>query len=131
MGICVHSYLNMGIAVGSKLFALEDPLDYLPRKPIQEFGKRRVIYGQGQLCDRLFVVVLGRVKITTTAPDGFETIARIATVEDFFGESVLVGNQLPPESAIALDHVMVMSWTRTEIEDYIDRDPHLGVALSQ
>ena len=131
MGICVHRYSNMGIAVASKLFALEDPLDYLPRKPIQEFGKRRVIYGQGQLCDRLFVVVLGRVKIITTAPDGFETLARIATVEDFFGESVLVGNQLPPESAIALDHVMVMSWTRAEIEDYIDRDPHLGLALSQ
>src|SRR6266567_4501238 len=113
------------------LSLLEDPLNYLPRRPIQEFARRRVIYSHEQPCNSLYVVIMGRVKITTTAPDGFETIARIASAEGFFGEAVLVGNQLRLESAIALDHVMVMSWTRNEIETQIDRDPHLGIALSQ
>jgi hypothetical protein len=43
-------------------FTCEDPLTYLPRKPVQEFAKRRVIYDPQQPSDHLYVVILGRVK---------------------------------------------------------------------
>jgi CRP-like cAMP-binding protein len=35
------------------------------------------------------------------------------------------------ESAFALDTVSVMSWTRDEIEQQIEREPRLGIALAQ
>ena len=85
----------------------EDPLTYLPRKPVQEFRKDRVIYSLLQPCDRLYLVVLGRVKVSTRAEDGYETTARIVCAEGLFGEAVLAGGN-PRESAIALDTTSVM-----------------------
>jgi CRP-like cAMP-binding protein len=108
---------------------LTDPLMYLPRKPITEIGKGRVIYSPENSSDRLYLVVLGRVTVTTTA-EGYETIARILCTEDLFGEAVLVGGH-PAETAVVLDTAMLMSWTQDEIEAQIERQPKLGVALAQ
>jgi CRP/FNR family transcriptional regulator, cyclic AMP receptor protein len=108
---------------------LTDPLIYLPRKLIREIGKRRVIYSPENPTDRLFLVVRGRVKVTTAA-EGYETIARILFTEDFFGEAVLVGGH-SSETAVVLDTAMLMSWTRDEIEAQIERQPRLGVALAR
>jgi CRP-like cAMP-binding protein len=109
----------------------DDPLTYLPRKPVQEYAKRRVIYDPHQTSDSLYVVILGRVKITNIAEDGGQTIVRIASSEGLFGESALIGQGRRSECAIALDNVTLMSWTTAEIERQIDREPHLGLALSQ
>ncbi|SPF48519.1 Transcriptional regulator, Crp/Fnr family [Candidatus Sulfopaludibacter sp. SbA4] len=117
--------------MGRELLSLEDPLTYLPRKPVQEFAKRRVIYSPEQPSYSLYVVILGRVKVTNTADDGVETIGRIVCSEGLFGESALVGTSARSESAVAIDNVSVMSWTRQEIEQQIEREPHLGIALSQ
>src|SRR5436305_3068866 len=109
----------------------EDPFSYLPRKPIQEFAKRRVIYDPQQPSDHLYVVILGRVKITNRGDDGSQLVARIVSAEGLFGESALVGGQRRTEAAVALDNVTVMSWTINEIEAQIEREPRLGLALSQ
>lgn len=108
----------------------EDPLTYLSRKPVQEFAKGRVIYSPDRPVDRLYLLVLGRVKVNTTADDGNETIGRLVSPEGLFGEAVLIGGR-PTESAIALDAATIMFWTREEIEQQIEREPRLGLALSQ
>jgi CRP/FNR family transcriptional regulator, cyclic AMP receptor protein len=112
-------------------FSHEDPLTYLPRKPIQEFEKRRVIYDQQQPCDHLYVVIKGRVKITKTSEDGGQMVARIVSAEGLFGESALIGGLRRTERAVALDNVAVMSWSANEIEQQLERGPRLGLALSQ
>jgi CRP/FNR family transcriptional regulator, cyclic AMP receptor protein len=109
----------------------EDPLTYLPRKPVQEFARSRVIYDPQRPNDSLYVVILGRVKITSTADDGCQTISRIVCAEGLFGESALVGREARNEAAVALDNATVMAWTATEIEQQIEREPRLGVALAQ
>ncbi len=116
--------------LGDAVLPYEDPLTYLPRKPIQEFGKGRVIYSSEKPSDRLYLVVLGRVKITTTSGDGCETIGRIVCPEGLFGEAALVGGRTS-ESAVALDTATLMAWTRNDIEQQIEREPQLGIALSQ
>jgi CRP-like cAMP-binding protein len=103
----------------------DDPLTYLPRKPVQEFAKRRVIYDAHQPSDSLYVVILGRVKLTNISADGGQTIARIVSSEGLFGESALVGHQRS-ETAVALDNVTLMSWTAADVERQIDREPRLG-----
>jgi len=117
--------------MGKELFSLEDPLTYLPRKAVQEFPKRRVIYSREQPSESLYVVILGRVKITSVADEGFETIGRIISTEGLFGEAALVGNAGRSESAVALDNVTLMAWTRQDIESQIEREPRLGIALAQ
>jgi hypothetical protein len=102
---------------------LTDPLMCLPRKPIWEIGKGRVIYGPENPTDRLFLVVRGRVKVTTAA-EGCETLARLLFTDDFFGEVVLVGGH-SSETAVVLDTAMLMPWTRDEIEAHIGSEPRL------
>jgi CRP/FNR family cyclic AMP-dependent transcriptional regulator len=109
----------------------EDPLTYLPRKPVQEFAKGRTIYDPQQPNDHLYVVILGRVKISNTADDGCQTVSRIVCVEGLFGESCLVGAASRSETAVALDNATLMAWSRMDIENQIEREPRLGIALSQ
>jgi CRP-like cAMP-binding protein len=109
----------------------EDPLTYLPRKPVQEYAKGRVIYDGQHPPSDLYVVILGRVKISNVAEDGGQTIGRIVRAEGLFGESCLVGPLNRNESASALDNVTLMSWSRAEIEQQVEREPRLGIALSQ
>src|SRR5262249_8512670 len=62
---------------------------------------------------------------------GCETIGRIVSAEGLFGESALIGTSNRSESAVSLDNVTAMSWTRSEVEAQIEREPRLGIALSQ
>jgi len=112
-------------------FTAEDPLTYLPRKPVQEFAKRRVIYDPQQPSDHLYVVILGRVKITNLSDDGSQMVARVVAAEGLFGESALIGGQRRSEAAVAVDNVTLMSWTIAEIEAQVEREPRLGLALTQ
>jgi CRP/FNR family transcriptional regulator len=109
----------------------EDALNYLPRRPLQEFDRSRTIYDAGQSDGRLYVAVAGRVKLSCPANNGSQTVNWILRAEELFGESALVSDVRPPEVAVALDRTTVMSWTREEIEAQIEREPHLGIALLQ
>lgn len=109
----------------------EDPLTYLPRKAVQEFAKSRIIYDAQNPARDLYVVILGRVKISTTADDGGQTVGRIVRTEGLFGESSLIGPLQRSQTAMALDNATLMSWSRDEIEQQIEREPRLGIALSQ
>jgi len=90
-----------------------------------------VIYSPANPAICLYLVILGRVKVSTAERDGNETVARIVCKEGLFGESALIGASEGTETAVALDNVTLMGWTRNEIETQIERDPRLGVALSQ
>jgi CRP-like cAMP-binding protein len=114
-----------------KALSHEDPLTYLSRKPVQEFAKGRVIYDQQHPTGHLYLVILGRVKVSNMAEDGCQTIGRIVRAEGLFGEASLVGLPARAESATALDNVTLMSWSRAEIEQQIEREPRLGIALAQ
>jgi CRP/FNR family transcriptional regulator, cyclic AMP receptor protein len=117
--------MNHGQAIAT---ADEDPLTYLPRKPVQEFARRRLIYGPQQPSGHLYLAVRGRVRVARQAEDDRQAIAAIVAPEQLFGEAALVGGPCA-ETASALDDVTLMSWSRVEIELYIDREPRLGLAL--
>jgi CRP/FNR family transcriptional regulator, cyclic AMP receptor protein len=117
--------------VTSRQVTFEDPLMYLPHRPIEEYAKDRVIYDAKRPSIGLYVLILGRVKVSSTANDGWETVGRFVRAEGIFGESCLVGTLNGNETATALDKVALMSWSRTEIEQQVEREPRLGMALSQ
>lgn len=116
---------------GVSAAAVEDPLTYLPRKPVQEFSRRQVIYDAQAPTGCLYLVILGRVIVRLNSDDGYQTIARIVCSEGIFGESALIGPSGREESAVAVDDVTVMSWSREEIEAQIEREARLGLALAQ
>jgi CRP/FNR family transcriptional regulator, cyclic AMP receptor protein len=101
---------------------MEDALMYLPRKGVTDHRKGQVIFDEHQPSKGLHLVVQGRVKVTIPLDDG---------TDDFFGESSLLGASQYSERALALDNVTLMSWTAAEIEEQVERQPRLGIALLQ
>jgi CRP-like cAMP-binding protein len=63
--------------------------------------------------------------------NGAQTVVDIFNIDDFFGESSLLGQASYPERAVALDSVILMSWTAAEIEEQVEKQPRLGLALLQ
>jgi len=110
---------------------MEDALMYLPRKGVTEFRKGQVIFDENQPSTGLHLVVQGRVKVTMPLENGMQTLVDIFTTDDFFGESSLLGQGPNVERATALDSVALMSWSGQEIEDQVERQPRLGIALIQ
>ena len=105
-----------------------DALSYLPRRSPVEYAKGDTIY-----CGRseaLYLVGCGRVKVSIISDNGAEAIVRIVPSKKFFGESAIIGVQTP-ERAVALDKVQLMPWSRSEIEQQIEKEPHLGLALME
>jgi CRP-like cAMP-binding protein len=110
---------------------LEDALMYLPRKGVTDFRRGQTIFDEHQPSRGLHLVVQGRVKVTIPLDDGTQTVVDIFTTDDFFGEGSLLGSSQYPERAVALDNVTLMSWNGSEIEEQIERQPRLGLALLQ
>jgi len=110
---------------------MEDALMYLPRKGVTDYRKGQIIFDERQPSMNLHLVVQGRVKVAIPIDDGSETVVDIFAADDFFGESSLLGAALHSERAVALDTVSLMSWTHTEIEEQVERQPRLGIALLQ
>jgi CRP-like cAMP-binding protein len=110
---------------------MEDALMYLPRKGVSEYSKGETIFDENNPSRSLHLVVQGRVKFATPLDNGSQTVVDIFTTDDFFGESSLLGAARRIERASALDKVTLMSWDSTEIEEQVQRQPRLGIALMQ
>jgi len=110
---------------------VEDALMYLPRKGVTDYRRGQIIYMENQPSRELHLVVRGRVKVAIPLEDGAQTLVDIFTTDDFFGETALLGGARHAERAIALDNAALMSWTISEIEEQVEREPRLGIALLQ
>jgi len=109
----------------------EDALVYLPHKSVVEYRRGQVIYDEGQPSNGIYLVVRGRVKTSVPMDGGNQTVVEIFSAEDFFGESGLLDLPQRGESAAALESAALMCWTTAEIEEQVDRQPKLGLALIQ
>ncbi|MDR3700814.1 MAG: Crp/Fnr family transcriptional regulator [Candidatus Sulfopaludibacter sp.] len=110
---------------------MEDALMYLPRRGVTGYTKGQIIFEEHNPSKGLHLVVQGRVKVFIPLDNGAQTVVDIFTTDDFFGEHALLGDSQLPERAVALDPVSLMSWTSQEIEEQVERQPRLGVALLQ
>jgi CRP/FNR family transcriptional regulator, cyclic AMP receptor protein len=109
----------------------EDALVYLPHKSVIEYRRGQVIYDESQPSNGIFLVVRGRVKTSVPTDEGAQTVVEIFSAENFFGESGLLNLPHRGESAVALENTALMSWTTAEIEEQVERQPKLGLALIQ
>jgi CRP/FNR family transcriptional regulator len=108
-----------------------DALNYLPSTRIAEFARRSVIYEPTRPASRLYLLLSGRVKIYMTSNSGVQLLLRVALVEEFFGEGCMVPNYGLREGAVVMDTAQVMSWTPEEVEERIEQEPRLAVALCE
>ncbi len=109
-----------------------DALNYLPSTRILEYPRRCAIYEPTRAPSRLYLVLSGRVKIFCTADSGAQTLLRVVGAEEFFGESSLIPReQAVRESAVAMEPAQAMSWTADEVQERIEKEPRLALALAE
>jgi CRP/FNR family cyclic AMP-dependent transcriptional regulator len=77
-------------------------------RTLVEFTKKQTIYAQGTVCDALFYILHGKVKLTVFSTHGKEATIAILNEGDFFGEACLVGQVLRMGAATALTDCKVM-----------------------
>lgn len=109
-----------------------DALNYLPSTRIMEYPRRCAIYEPGRPASRLYLLLAGRVKVFCTAESGAQTLLRVAGPEEFLGESSLIPQDgALRESAVVVDAAQAMSWTAEEVQERVEREPKLALALAQ
>lgn len=109
-----------------------DALNYLPSTRVIEYPRRTAIYEPTRTRSRLYLVLSGRVKVFCTADSGEQTLLRVVGSEEFFGEAALVPYEGGVrESAVSIEPVQAMSWTAEEVQERIEKEPRLALALSE
>jgi CRP-like cAMP-binding protein len=120
------------IRAGSKPhLTFEDPLDYLHCSPISQYLKSQVIYSQNERSSSIYLILEGKVKISRLCEGGRQVLVNIYQKDEFFGESALLHPSRRPERAMALENTSLMTWTASEIEELVRRQPRLGIAFAQ
>src|SRR5205085_7240850 len=109
----------------------EDALMYLPRKGVTECRRGQVIYDEQHPSAGLYLVVKGRIKVSITMEDGAQTVTGVYCADEFFGEGAILGKTERHERAMALENTTLMSWSTEEIDEQVERQPKLGMALIQ
>jgi CRP-like cAMP-binding protein len=77
-------------------------------RKILRVRKKQRIYGQGKLCDAVFYIQKGRVKLTVVSKAGKEATIAILNTGDFFGEGGLAGQPRRLGSADAVEDCELM-----------------------
>src|ERR1700751_5614073 len=119
------------LLVSTPKVQLEDPLSYLPRSAVTEYGKGETIYGESAAIPYLFLVVDGRGMVSRFKSRDSYFIIDIYQRDEFFGESVFLRSLGCREQARALEYSRVMSWTREDVEQIIPRQPLLALPFVQ
>jgi CRP/FNR family transcriptional regulator, cyclic AMP receptor protein len=110
---------------------IEDALNYLSRKPLMEFRRGQVIYNEQHAAEGLYLLNQGRVMITSHASETTEVILDFCGPDHFFGYTGLLFLDRRLERAMAMERSSAMYWSAVEIEEHIQREPRLGLALIQ
>jgi CRP-like cAMP-binding protein len=109
---------------------LEDPLDYLPCSPIADYRKHQIIYHENEPSTSVYLILGGKVKVSRVTERGRQVLVNIYLTDEFFGESALLHLSRRPEVAMAMENTKLMTWTASEIEDLVRRQPRLGIVFA-
>src|ERR1051326_1771426 len=99
-----------------------DLLDLLPRRSLHVYARGTVIYSPHQPCNNLYLVMTGRVKVSTS-PDGGETVCRLGLKGNLFGELSLIPGTNHLDTAVVLNASTLLVWTAAEIEKQVEVNP--------
>ena len=89
-----------------------DPKTFLAKigagRKIVSVQKGGIVFSQGDLCDAVFYIQAGRVKLTVVSKTGKEATIAIFSVGDFFGEDSLAVQHLRMATVTALTNCTLM-----------------------
>jgi CRP-like cAMP-binding protein len=95
----------------------------------RKFRKNNLIIFEDDVGNSLFVIKLGRVKISRIAPDGAEAILAILGQGDFFGELAVIDGQGRSASVTSIDDVELLMLRRQDFMEILERIPKIAISL--
>ena len=95
----------------------------------KEFASRERIYKKGDPGGQAYVVVSGKVRVTTVDEDQQEVIVDEPTAGEFFGFASMLEQTSHHTSAIALEPTTCLEVSRDDILTLLQRKPHAGMDL--
>jgi CRP/FNR family cyclic AMP-dependent transcriptional regulator len=130
-----------GSALGEeqiKLLSLVDIFEPLSREEIEaikwdnlntSIERGEIFYTPMDLCETLFVLQKGRIRIYRATPEGREFTLAVLQSGTVFGEMVLTGQRLRNCYAQALEESEVSAMCRADVERLILDRPQVGLQL--
>ena len=93
-----------------------DPKALLERvdggKSVAVYGRKQVVFSQGDPADAVHFVQKGRVKLTVVSKQGKEAVVGFVGADMFFGEGCLAGQQCRMSTATATEETSILSFRK-------------------
>lgn len=105
---------------------LEKLLSLAARK---RYPKDGVVFFENEAGDSLFMIALGRIKVTILGDDGREIILSVLSPGEFFGEMALLDNEPRSATAIAAEDSELLCLSRAEFEAVLGHNPSIMSGL--
>lgn len=96
---------------------------------VEHYPARRVIFSKGSPGDSMMAILSGRVKITSSSPDGKEIVFSILNAGDIFGEIALLDGRERTADAVAMTSCELLVLSRRDILPFLERRPDICIAL--
>ena len=96
---------------------------------LKSFAPRQRIYKMGDSSGRAYVMVSGRVRITTVDEDHQEVVVDEPIAGQFFGFASMLEQTAHQTEAVAAEETVCIEVDRTDILVLIQRKPHAGMDM--
>jgi len=114
------------------LFALlddEEAAVLAAQVELRHFSARQRIYKMGDRGDRAYVLVSGKVRVTTVDEDQQEVLVDEPSLGEFFGFASMMEQTLHQTSALALEETDCVEVDRHDILVLLQQKPHAGIDM--
>jgi len=109
--------------------AVGDAAGLTEQLQLVEFPAGQTIYAAGELCDRVYVIASGKVKIALRSSDGRVKLLTLMGPPDMFGELSIFDLEPSMSSATAVTDVRVVSLQRDTLRSWIAERPEMAEQL--
>jgi CRP/FNR family cyclic AMP-dependent transcriptional regulator len=123
---------NPDMLRGIPLFALldeEETAVLAAQVELRHFAARERVYKTGQPGGQAYVMVSGKVRVTTVDEDQQEVVVDEPAVGEFFGFASMLEQTSHHTTAIALEETSCIEVSRDDITVLLERKPHAGMDL--
>ncbi len=90
------------------------------------FSKGQMVFLQGAPFDEMFLVKTGLIRLSKCFEDGSEVILGFRKSGELFGENALMGEEVFPMNAIAMEETLTCGAKIAGIEKIVLENPHIG-----
>jgi CRP/FNR family cyclic AMP-dependent transcriptional regulator len=114
------------------LFALLDPDEtavLAAQVELKQFAARERIYKKGDPGGQAYVMLSGKVRVTTVDEDQQEVVVDEPARGEFFGFASMLEQTPHHTNAIALEDTSCLEVSRDDIQTLLERKPHAGMDL--